>query len=75
MQIPIAAVPSRAGEGVFLRDDGKVAPAKIVTDLDTFWSFGDNSCTGKNGNVGDVLDADFANWLKTKTVRRDILML
>ena len=69
MQIPIAAVPSRAGEGVFIRDDGKVVPSKIVTDLGTFWSFGDSSCTGQAGkSIGDVLDSDFEKWLETKMV-------
>lgn len=62
-------MPSRAGEGVFIRDDGKVVPSKIVTDLSTFWSFGDSSCTGQAGkSIGDVLDSDFEKWLKTKTV-------
>ena len=62
-------MPSRAGAGIFIRDDGKVTPSKIVTDLGTFWSFGDSSCTGQAGkSIGDVLDSDFEKWLETKMV-------
>jgi len=48
-----------------------VAPSKVVSDLDSFWTLGDSGCYTTYSppkSIGDVLDANFESWLATKTV-------
>ena len=57
-QIPVAPVASRAGEGVFIRDDGMEIPTAVRSEtIDAIYKFAEATCPAAAGRDEDD-DAD-----------------
>lgn len=69
MQIPVSEIASPAGEGKFLRDDGKEIPTEIATETYKAIEEFKEACedAGKPDDpesIGDFLQAEFEHWLE-----------